>query len=330
MLGDPAAHQGARAGRQQDQPAHRGGHAAQQRRGRHGLAQRQEVDEHQHTAHAGEQQHRRKRRHTPGPDRCQQGQQPTQAAGAKTDHDGRPRPESGAEAMPHHAGPHRAQAQAGVTQADGLLAQAQAPAGMQDLHALHGVVAELPATHQQGQCHQQRGAPHEAQPGAQVAREMQRARLGPGFDHRQAAQDGGREHQHQRIHQQGQRRTHEADQHPRQAWAGHLGTRTCQGILGMRLDQAITLHHLGQDNLGRTARRSRYTADHEADAVQPAHAEPAEVMRHRHAGHRQGDGPLARDIDRQFAHPVQPDPAGQREQRERQGFDCRQQAHLHR
>ena len=50
VLAEPAAEQRARAGGQQDQPAHRARHAAEQRLGRHRLAQRQEVDEDQHRA----------------------------------------------------------------------------------------------------------------------------------------------------------------------------------------------------------------------------------------------------------------------------------------
>ena len=104
MFTEPSAQQCAWARRQQDQPTHRAGHTAEQRRGCDRLAQREERDEDQHRADAEHHQHRREHPDSERRGWCDRAEQPTDAAHRDAEHQRRARTEAARDAIADRAG----------------------------------------------------------------------------------------------------------------------------------------------------------------------------------------------------------------------------------
>ena len=249
MLAQPATEQRAGTGGDQDQPPHRAGHAAQQMRRRDGLAKREKVDEYQHRTGREQHQHHRECRHAKGV--CRRGgqQQPARTAHREAEHQARTRTDSPADPAAEHAREHRADTHAHVAQADRLLREAERARREQDLHNHRSVIAHLPDPDRHGERHEQSVLHHEAHAGAQVAQKVRFGARSRVFEDHDTAQDRGRDEQQHCVDQQRDGRTDHLDQRTREPRPGDLRARNRQRVSGMRLDQAIARHHLGEHDL---------------------------------------------------------------------------------
>ena len=98
----------------------------------------------------------------------------------------------------------------------------------------------------------------------------------------------------------------------------------------MRLDEPLACHHLREHDLRGRAGGREDGADQEAAHVHPRHRQPAQPPGERNTGDHQGERAFAGDVDRQLAHPVEPDAGRQRKQHEGQDLHRSEPAHLRR